>query len=283
MADDTGTVVLDPVAETTGTDDAAPQLEETAQVEGTAETDPGDEGSETETYTREQVEAEKEAALAEFRAQAQAEAQEHARVAERQQVDAQWQSLTADWGTAQIRNIAAWAARQAEQGKSPEEVATLVQGVVMKQFIDRFKTSAKPYLYHEVFTELNEVGSKTIESSFPDWKPSRETESKLRAAIQSGDAAKAVSGLLAYMRQAIEDTEVPGKVKALTEAEKKKQQSAQEVARLQKPGAAGPAKLAGSDVPGRLTLAQIEAMPTAKWMALPKERREQLLANARRG
>ena len=112
----------------------------------------------------------------------------------------------------------------------------------MKQFIDRFKTSAKPYLYHEVFTELNEVGSKTIESSFPDWKPSRETESQLRAAIQSGDAAKAVSGLLAYMRQAIEDTEVPGKVKALTEAEKKKQQSAQEVARLQKPGATGPAK-----------------------------------------
>lgn len=280
MADETATAVLDQTTETAGVEAETPNGE-TMLLDTEADTDAGDD-SEPQSFTREQVEAEKAQALADFRAQAEAEAQEQAKVQAKRQVDSQWESFSGEFGMRSFRNLAAWAARQSEAGKSQDEIAAMVQQVAVKGFLDSFRSTAKPYLYHEAFTEMNTAGQGVIDEMFPNWKPSRDTEQKLRDAISSGDGGKAMKGLLAYMRQAIDEADVPAKVKAEVEASKKKTEAAKEVQKLQR-GADGtnPSRSSGNAVPSRMTLAEIDAMPTAKWLALPKAQRDKLLSDAR--
>lgn len=225
------TVVEPVIAETVQEESAPPQIEETLSGELPAETGET-EDSETESYTAEQVEEAKQAAAEAARAEMQAEAEKAQRQWQAQQVEENWKSFTGDFGMNMARRMVAFGARHGNEGRTPEEAAQLFQATYLKEELDRLKGTAKPYIYKEVYDEFGNFIPTHIEKAFKDWKPTRETEEKFRAAVQTGDISRMLSGALDYLITAARESDVP---KAL-QAEKEKSKTAAQVEKARTPG-----------------------------------------------
>lgn len=224
------TVVEPVIAETVQDAPETPQPEETLDgaLTETGETD----DSETESYTAEQVEEAAKAAAEAARAEMQAEAEKAQRQWQQQQVEENWKSFTGDFGMNMARRMVAFGAKHGNDGRTPEEAAQLFQATYLKEELDRLKNTAKPYIYKEVYDEFGNFIPAHIEKAFKDWKPTRETEEKFRAAVQTGDISRMLSGALDYLITAARESDVP---KALR-AEKEKSKTAAQVEKARVPG-----------------------------------------------
>lgn len=217
---------------------------EVEPVEAEAETVIEEEVSETEpqSFTEEEVQERERLAVEKVREEAREQAQAAAEAARAAQVTQQWQRLGGTLGLDTMRKVATWGAKLASSGTDPDEVGGKLQGVHIQEFLKTASDTLMPYVAAEHIKSLTDYGVKKLETAFPDWKPSRETETKFRNAMLTQDGAKMAEGLFDYIRSAYEESELPKRAKALKEADAKKTRSAREVEAMQKVATDGPTR-----------------------------------------
>lgn len=252
MAEDTATAIQ----ELPETELAPPPVEQ--ETEELAETGEFQEEAETETYTLADVEARIKEAEENLRQQAREEAERNARVAQRSQVEKQWQDMASADLWNELKRFAVAGAKWAHEGRTAEEVAQIVAPVHAKAILEKARETFMPYATGQVLKDLSEFAPKELAQGFPDWRPSRETETNFRDAMLSGDGTKMAKGLIQYVRTAIEESEVPAKVKATLETEAKKRKTASEVEAMKKASTDGPSRVAAGSIPGRKFRTQLE-------------------------
>jgi hypothetical protein len=274
-----GTVTLEPT-ETAPVETEAPELLETDQVlDESPETDGAEEAeTEDERLDPEEVEKRVQAAIAEREAEwkAEQEAQGYkARVSEAEKVLGQTAARS-------IGNIIAWAAKQVEEGKTADEVMRLLNQQAVNAVAGPLAAAVSTQEYEARISLMDSYQQKVA----PSWKPSVELVRQMERARNSGDPRTVFESQLDYIRQMVIETEGPKlSEKALKEREEqakkagtvaaKRQETAERAARP------GPTTgVGGNGVPARMTLAEIEAMPTSQWMSMPKDKREKLRSDA---
>ena len=274
-----GTVTLEPT-ETAPVETEAPELLETDQVlDESPETDGTEEAeTEDERLDPEEVEKRVQAAIAERESEwkAEQEAQGYkARVSEAEKVLGQSAARS-------IGNIVAWAAKQVEEGKTAAEVMGLLNQQAVNAVAGPLAAAVSTQEYEARISLMDSYQQKVA----PSWKPSVELVRQMERARNSGDPRTVFESQLDYIRQMVIETEGPKlSEKALKEREEqakkagtvaaKRQETAERAARP------GPTTgVGGNGVPARMTLAEIEAMPTSQWMSMPKDKREKLRSDA---
>lgn len=134
----------------------------------------------------------------------------------------------------------------------------------------------------------DEYDNRVIASMYKDWRiPSDLLKQKELARQQlRPDLLRAVN--LEIIRRAVLENEVGAEAKKLAEDRAQKSKEAAKVAAVKqgdqaRANADRPTSVSGGGSNSSImTTSQIEAMPMAKWNALPQERRDYLLANAER-
>lgn len=134
----------------------------------------------------------------------------------------------------------------------------------------------------------DEYDNRVIASMYKDWRiPSDLLKQKELARQQlRPDLLRAVN--LEIIRRAVLENEVGAEAKKLAEDRAQKSKEAARVAAVKqgdqaRANADRPTSVSGGGSNSSImTTSQIEAMPMAKWNALPQERRDYLLANAER-
>ena len=134
----------------------------------------------------------------------------------------------------------------------------------------------------------DEYDNRVIASMYKDWRiPSDLLKQKELARQQlRPDLLRAVN--LEIIRRAVLENEVGAEAKKLAEDRAQKSTEAAKVAAVKqgdqaRANADRPTSVSGGGSNSSImTTSQIEAMPMAKWNALPQERRDYLLANAER-
>lgn len=274
---ETETAVVEPIAETSAAPEPEP-FEETAAQES-VETAEGD-TPETQSFTEEQLAERERAAVEKALAELEDKRNDEAYRARLAESEGWIRNAAYEHGEQYFRRVAAQGAKWAEEGKTQQEAAALVQRVHIKQFLDEFANSVAPTLTYDTHQAHLGVMQKLTKEWFPGAKVGDEVEAKFKESQNSGKADTAIRGMLEYLL-AVKDASAQ---KAQTEAQKESAKKAGEVAKLQQGSkASGPAKVSGASPRGKMTLEEIERMPTAKWMAKPKEERERLLNAARGG
>lgn len=273
MADETA--VLE--TETLATEDAAPIEETAAEPVNAGET--GESDAETPDYEADKARAVEEAVNA---ARADWEAAQNSERYKRSVTDAVGYRQQA--GVEQLRNFAGWIADQMDKGSSKSDVLQAINPRVISSIAAQVEAMAAT----EQWALIGDNFDAFVKKEYPDWKPSQELAKSFQNALTSQDPQRMFTARWEYQRQALLETEVPKLVAKQLEQERAKNKSAAQVKAKQegdraRANAPRPTNTNGAALPGRMTLAQIEAMPTAEWLAKPREERNRLLEQARRG
>lgn len=134
----------------------------------------------------------------------------------------------------------------------------------------------------------DEYDNRVIASMYKDWRIPSDLLKRKELARQQlrPDLLRAVN--LEIIRRAVLENEVGAEAKKLAEDRAQKSKEAARVAAVKqgdqaRANADRPTSVSGGGSNSSImTTSQIEAMPMAKWNALPQERRDYLLANAER-
>ncbi|MCR4341171.1 MAG: hypothetical protein NUW01_14940 [Gemmatimonadaceae bacterium] len=273
------TAVLEPT-ETEQVETEAPELLETDEVvDGSPETEGTEEAeTEDERLDPEEVEKRVQQAIAEREAEwkAEQEAQVYKyRVSEAEKVLGQ----TASRG---IGNIIAWAVKQVEEGKTAAEVMALVNSQAVSAVAGPLAAAVSTQEY-EARIPLTDAFQK---KKAPLWNPSVELVHQMERARNSGDPRIVYESQMEYLWQVALETEVPKLVEAALKERDEQAKKAGTVAAKRQETAARAARpgpttgVGGNGVPARMTLAEIEAMPTSQWLSMPLAKREKLRGDA---
>lgn len=270
--DDTA-AVLDPE---TSTDEEAPEEELTDQVEETED----EEASETETFTEEELEQRIEAARKETEERIRSEERERAETAALEANRTRSKQFLEQRAFELLRNQAARAAKLGNDGREPEEVAAGLQRVHLQELVE----GVQGYAYQFAFDSLQGHYFTHLQKQYPDYKMPAEKAQRYAKEVASGQTERVFAALYEAMQDAVLSTEVPKRLDEERKAAAEKNKKGEAVKNLQNPPkSGGPAKVGGSsnNVPV-MTMAQIDAMPTNQWLAMPKEQRDKIRENALR-
>lgn len=279
-------------------DTAVLAAEPSTEVESAPETEPADEATNVEEIAGDELETEAELLTPEreqaIREEAANEAREALRVElEESQAQARYQRDVTEAaryrqqsGVQALQNFAGWLTDQVvERGLTKAEVLQGMNPQVLANLAGNLEAMAAT----EQWTNIGDSFAAYVKKDYPDWKPAPELTRKLESAMARRDSQQMFEARWDFMKAAIKDNEAPAEVQKLLEAEREKTTKSQAVANTQakdreRAGAGRPmTTTGGSAVPRRMTLDQIDKMPTHEWMAMPKETRDALLARARGG
>lgn len=268
------TDVLTPDTATSEPEALEPQVLDTAE-------DSEDADTETQTEDTRDFEAELEAARTAAKEEAVKELQtEELLKAHRQNVARSNQFLATEVGQ-EIRKTLAWAANAVEEGKMT--AAQLLSQVNVDNLAKGIGQQIASSVSTQQVNGHDTVQAQMLAEVYPNWRVPNELARAKEVALANGDTIGYYRVQLEIVRAAARENEAQAEAKKMTAAELEKSKKAADVARLQKTGTnGGPAKIGGAASPSRMTLAQIESMPTSQWLAMPKEQRDRLLANATR-
>lgn len=267
------TDVLTPDTVTPEPEALQPQVEDTA--EGTEEAD-----TETETEDTRDFDAELEAARKTAKEEALKELQTEEILKAHRQNQQRSMAWLATEAAKEIRKNMNFAAREAEKNgadavMSQVDMDNLARGIGMQM------------ASHVATREVNatdQLQDQLLADSYPEWRIPTDLVRRKEAALANGDSVEFHKVRLEIAKRAVLENEVPKEAQKLTVAEQEKAKKAGDVARLQKGSAStGPSKIGGTSPAAKMTLEQIDQMPTAQWMSKPKEERERLLRVARGG
>lgn len=262
------------IAAETVVEEQAP-VEETAQLEDIKTETGADEQAETieETFTK--------ADLEEAIKQREREWQESREAEQHEAQRSQTEIAIRQQAPRKLANLLKWTVEQYDKGTlTPDNVMTQLNPVILKDLTDEL-FAAVNFKETEAITQHFE---KYVSKTYGDWKPSSEVRRRFEAASKSDNPDTRATARWEYMRAAMLDSELPKALETARKEAGKKTQTAAEVEKARTANSApGPTKGVGSATPARMSLEQIEKMPTAQWMAKPKEERERLLRAARGG
>lgn len=242
MADTDTVATLDP--ETELEEELAPDDDDQeTEALDSAETEEDDDSPETETFTAEDIEAAVKDAEERIRAEAQ-QAAEEAAYKQQQAKNQEWLNEVAEQ---QLRNLAYWGAKQAAEGKDPEQVPQMVQRIHLQKQIDGLKA----FVFSSAFDDIAGHFDGFLSKEYPDYKPENALQSEYTREVASRDADRAFRALYKKMKAAIEADVVPKRLAEKEKAAAERNKKGAEVANLRKPAATkGPLKGGGGTARG---------------------------------
>lgn len=274
---ETETPVLD--APETAQEELTPADEQDTNADAlVADTDGASEEGDTDTLlTPEQAEELAEQKLAAFKAEQHEEqtAQNYRAALQRSS-----QVLSTD-ASQRLNGVINFVLSRVEAGDDPD----LIRRNISQQAVNEIAFWLGDAAFVSQMDLIAENNRSFVAKAVPDFKPSPELVKELERAHRAlpGDqpGTQALRRTTAEWNYFLEAAKHAAKAELVAEQEAN-DKKAVTTKGLAKPATNGqrPISGAGGSTPGSMTLAQIEAMPTAQWLAMPKERRDKILADA---
>ena len=236
MAEEDTVAVLDPE---TATEDEAPEGE-TAE-DSVEETEEQEEGSETAP----DIETIKAEVARETEAKIRAEVTEEAERNAIEQTRARNQQFMSQRAFDLLRTQVYRAAKHAEEGKSPEDIANGLQRIGVNELVEGLQS----YVYQDAYDGLEKHFFGYVQKHAPDYKPDARVMQKYAQEVATKQTDRVFTAMYDLMRDHILATEVPKRLEEERKVAAEKNKKGEAVKNLQNPAKSpGPVKATGSSV-----------------------------------